>query len=146
MSNLADLIEELILRKLAGQRDDIVVLKRNEIAEEMECAPSQISYVLSTRFTIDRGFVVESRRGLGGFVRIARIPIQNLVYEEAAEEIDGRTSVHEAVQIIQRLNGQGMLTNRESLLLIQFFTIIFERIPPQERVGMLKHILLSLAE
>ena len=146
MSNLADLIEELILRKLAGQRDDIVILKRNEIAEEIECAPSPISYVLSTRFTIDRGFIVESRRGLGGFVRIARVPIHTVVYEEAAEQIDGKTSMHDAVHIIQRLNSQGMLTNREALLLIQFFTIVFDKVPPQERAGILRQLLLSLAE
>ena len=72
MSNLADKIEQLILHKLLQDQEEIIILKRNELAEELDCAPSQISYVLSTRFSYDRGFIVESRRGSGGFVRIVR--------------------------------------------------------------------------
>lgn len=71
MGVLADRIEKLILDKLFEEEN--IVLKRNELAEELDCAPSQISYVLSTRFSNDKGFNVESRRGLGGFVRITRI-------------------------------------------------------------------------
>ncbi len=63
MSNIADLIEAYILRQLATQQDGKVELRRTDIADEISCAPSQISYVLSTRFTQDKGFVVESRRG-----------------------------------------------------------------------------------
>ena len=63
MSNIADLIEEYILRRLAEQQNGKVELRRTDIADEISCAPSQISYVLSTRFTQDKGFVVESRRG-----------------------------------------------------------------------------------
>ena len=62
MSNIADLIESYILRQLAAQEDGHVELRRTEIADKISCAPSQISYVLSTRFTPARGFRVESRR------------------------------------------------------------------------------------
>ena len=51
MSNIADLIEAYILRQLATQQDGKVELRRTDIANEISCAPSQISYVLSTRFT-----------------------------------------------------------------------------------------------
>ena len=74
MSNIADLIEAYIRQQLAQQQDGKVELRRTDIADKISCAPSQISYVLSTRFTQDKGFVVESRRGLGGFIRIVQIP------------------------------------------------------------------------
>lgn len=71
MALLADRIEKLILDKLFEEEN--LILRRNELAEELDCAPSQISYVLSTRFSNDKGFNVESRRGLGGFIRITKI-------------------------------------------------------------------------
>ena len=73
MSILADKIEQFILHKLLEEEEENIVLRRNELADELNCAPSQISYVLSTRFSNDKGFLVESRRGSGGFVRIVRL-------------------------------------------------------------------------
>ena len=69
MKNLADAIESFIIGELLREHEDTVLVQRNELAERLSCAPSQISYVLSTRFTPERGFMVESRRGSGGFVR-----------------------------------------------------------------------------
>ena len=79
MSNIADMIESYILRQLAARQDGKVELRRTDIADEISCAPSQISYVLSTRLTQHKGFVVESRRGLGGFIRIVQVPHLNLL-------------------------------------------------------------------
>ena len=73
MSILADKIERFILEKLLEEQEKMIVLRRNELADELDCAPSQISYVLSTRFSNDKGFAVESRRGSGGFVRIVKL-------------------------------------------------------------------------
>lgn len=146
MGNLADVIEKLILHKLANECEDIIVLKRNEMAEEIECAPSQISYVLNTRFTIERGFIVESRRGSGGFVRIERIPIHTMIYEDAAEQIIEDTSFAGAVNIVKSLTAQGMLTGREAALIMHFFDIIYEHVAPQERGVMLRSLLLSLSD
>lgn len=74
MSILADKIEQFILQKISDNPEENV-LRRNELADELDCAPSQISYVLSTRFSNERGFIVESRRGLGGYIRITKIPV-----------------------------------------------------------------------
>ena len=63
MKNLADAIESFIIGELLREHEDTVLVQRNELAERLSCAPSQISYVLSTRFTPERGFMVESRRG-----------------------------------------------------------------------------------
>ena len=73
MRNLADAIESFIIGELLRDHEDALLVQRNELAERLSCAPSQISYVLSTRFTPERGFMVESRRGSGGFVRIVRM-------------------------------------------------------------------------
>ena len=93
MSNIADMIESYILRQLAARQDGQVELRRTDIADEISCAPSQISYVLSTRFTQDKGFVVESRRGLGGFIRIVQVPLKDLVYEDMISKIDVHTDM-----------------------------------------------------
>lgn len=97
MSILADRIEQFILSKLLEDQQDqepMLILQRNELADELDCAPSQISYVLSTRFSNDRGFIVESRRGLGGFIRITRLEVDpaagtNGVLGEAAAKTNG---------------------------------------------------------
>ena len=70
LNNKADVVEEYILKMLSERQDGQVELKRTDLADVTGCAPSQISYVLSTRFTNARGFKVESRRGLGGYIRI----------------------------------------------------------------------------
>ena len=87
LSNIADLIEAYILRQLAAKQDGKVELRRTDIADEISCAPSQISYVLSTRFTPAKGFAVESRRGLGGYIRIVQVPLKNLVYQDMMDKI-----------------------------------------------------------
>jgi transcriptional regulator CtsR len=145
LSNLADVIEQWILRQMAREQDEIIILQRNEMAEELECAPSQISYVLSTRFTIDRGFIVESRRGSGGFVRIARIPVQTFVFQEAANQIDEAISLEEVKAIVGRLRSHNLMTSREAALVYKCFTILYDRIAPRERVPLLKSLLMTLA-
>ena len=69
---LSDSIEQFIKTMLA-QEEQEVELKRNELAEYFGCAPSQINYVLATRFSVDHGYIIESRRGGGGYIRIKRV-------------------------------------------------------------------------
>ncbi|CUH97753.1 hypothetical protein P22_3897 [Propionispora sp. 2/2-37] len=147
MSNLADIIEQFILRKLSDENNDIVILKRNELADEIECAPSQISYVLSTRFTTERGFIVESRRGLGGFVRIARIAVKpHSVYEDVAQKIDETTTLEEVMAVLEFWQLRDLITEREMVLLQQFVTMIYKVFASQDRVGMLRMIFLTLGK
>lgn len=75
MAQLSDSIEQFI--KDLMEEDRQIDLKRNELAQHFGCAPSQINYVLATRFSIDHGYVIESRRGGGGYVRIIRIQRAN---------------------------------------------------------------------
>lgn len=72
---LTDEIASYILEMLERADDDGAELKRNELAEELGCVPSQINYVLMSRFTPERGYVVESRRGGGGYIRVRRVKL-----------------------------------------------------------------------
>ena len=72
---ISDSIETFIRELLEAQTS--VELKRNELASYFNCVPSQINYVIQTRFTTERGYLVESRRGGGGYVKITRVELQN---------------------------------------------------------------------
>ncbi|WP_313991469.1 CtsR family transcriptional regulator [uncultured Selenomonas sp.] len=146
MSNIADMIESYILRQLASRQDGQVELRRTDIADEISCAPSQISYVLSTRFTQDKGFVVESRRGLGGFIRIVQVPLRDLVYQDMLSKIDTDTDMETVQSMVRYLAQHGMVETREAALLMQMVTGLFrsETLAEAERVQMLKTMLLTL--
>ncbi len=75
MANISEVIEQFIIASLGD--NDSVDISRNSLAEYFSCAPSQINYVLDTRFTIDRGFVKESRRGGSGFIKISKLKQSN---------------------------------------------------------------------
>ena len=79
---LSDAIEQFIKTMLTQEAP--VELKRNELAEYFNCAPSQINYVLATRFTPDHGYIIESRRGGGGYIhcifRMAQDTSEHLLY------------------------------------------------------------------
>ena len=146
MSNIADMIESYILRQLATRQDGQVELRRTDIADEISCAPSQISYVLSTRFTQDKGFVVESRRGLGGFIRIVQVPLRDLVYQDMLSKIDEDTDMETVQSMVRYLAQHGMVETREAALLMQMVTGLFhsKTLAPKERVQMLKTMILTL--
>ena len=146
MSTIADMIESYILRQLATRQDGQVELRRTDIADEISCAPSQISYVLSTRFTQDKGFVVESRRGLGGFIRIVQVPLRDLVYQDMLSKIDENTDMETVQSMVRYLAQHGMVETREAALLMQMVTGLFrsETLAAKERVQMLKTMILTL--
>ena len=146
MSNIADMIESYILRQLATRQDGQVELRRTDIADEISCAPSQISYVLSTRFTQDKGFVVESRRGLGGFIRIVQVPLRDLVYQDMLSKLNEDTDIETVQSMVRYLAQHGMVETREAALLMQMVTGLFhsETLAAKERVQMLKTMMLTL--
>ncbi|MGI6562406.1 MAG: CtsR family transcriptional regulator [Clostridia bacterium] len=74
MAILSDLIENFI-KELINETEGNVEIKRNELASKFNCVPSQINYVIGTRFTQERGYYVESRRGGGGHIRITRVEV-----------------------------------------------------------------------
>ena len=145
MGNLADYIEKFILLRLSGQQDNVVVLNRNDLAEELDCAPSQISYVVSTRFTVTRGFVVESRRGSGGFIRIARSPLTNDAFEAVVNRMVSDHTAAGIENLVEELLGNGTMTQREAAMLLKFVQLMQERMAPEERVQSLRSIFATLS-
>lgn len=145
MGNLADYIEKFILLRLSGQQDNSVVVNRNDLAQELDCAPSQISYVVNTRFTVTRGFVVESRRGSGGFIRIARASMANAMFETVVSRIVAEQTGAEIDSMVEELRGSGLMTKREAAMLLQFVQLMQKRMEPEERVQSLRAIFATLS-
>ncbi len=104
---LSDAIEQFIKTMLSQEAPE-VELKRNELAEYFNCAPSQINYVLATRFTPDHGYIIESRRGGGGYIRIFRMAqdtSEQLIYllnERVGGAIDALSASHLVQQLLER--------------------------------------------
>ena len=71
MPTISDIIENFILSTLG--KDDSIDLSRNELADYFKCAPSQINYVLTTRFNLNRGYIIQSQRGGGGYIKLLKI-------------------------------------------------------------------------
>ncbi len=71
---MSDLVAQHILSML-DEQDGNAEIRRNELANDLGCVPSQINYVITSRFTPEQGYIVESRRGGGGYIRITRVKV-----------------------------------------------------------------------
>jgi transcriptional regulator of stress and heat shock response len=121
MSNLANVIESYIRRLLDASPNATILLQRRELADRFSCVPSQINYVLSTRFTSERGYLVESRRGGGGYLRIRRLDLSREkvvhIIEMLRTVTDEGVSAQEAFDLVNRLAEARLITRREGLLM-----------------------------
>ncbi len=103
MSILSNNIEQFI-KALIDEDEGSVEIQRNELATYFKCAPSQINYVLATRFNLDQGYIIESRRGGGGFIKL--IPIDandDYLYNLVSVRLSDMISQREAFAIIDGL-------------------------------------------
>ena len=149
---LSDSIESFIKAMLNDESDE-VELKRNELAEYFQCAPSQINYVLATRFSPDHGYLTESRRGGGGYIRIVRVVesgSQRLMYL-INERIGDSLSEEECVRLISQLKEQQIITADEAALMAASVSTRAMGIPIPDtlknsmRARMMKSMLMSIA-
>jgi len=120
MANLCDEIEAFLKRQIAEAEQNILEIQRSSLAERFGCVPSQITYVLETRFSVDKGYLVESRRGGGGFIRIIKI-----THESAEEVLDfvnfniGRVLTQDkAKNLVELLVEKNIITPRESDIML----------------------------
>ncbi len=115
MSNISDLIEQYLKKLIekAGQRQ--IEIQRNELATQFSCVPSQINYVLSTRFSMEHGYLVESRRGGGGYVRIVKLELdEKSVLVNYMSRLIGEDITQQGAEgIINRLWEEELVTSRE---------------------------------
>ncbi|MCL1790577.1 MAG: CtsR family transcriptional regulator [Peptococcaceae bacterium] len=119
MGNLADRIEAYLKNILGESEGGSVILQRGFLAEVFSCAPSQINYVLTTRFTVEKGYLVESRRGGGGFLRIVRLGFdEESNFHRIMNELLGKeVSQRRANNLLDNLFEEGIISERETILL-----------------------------
>ena len=115
--NMSDLIENYLKNVL--HKNETVEIRRSEIADQFNCVPSQINYVINTRFTIQQGYVVESKRGGGGYIRIMKV---NLVDEmdilnELGNLIPEELSEREGNHLLQNLYENELISKREAQMM-----------------------------
>ena len=116
--NTSDSIEEYIKSILA--QAGIVELKRSELADVFQVVPSQINYVIKTRFTESRGYIVESKRGGGGYIRIGKIEFsdRHQMFCDLFDNVGERISQQIFTDVIQLLFDEKIMTEREGNLLL----------------------------
>ena len=113
---MSDVIEQFLLEMLQDEAD--IVLKRNELANRFSCAPSQINYVIGTRFTGQRGYEVESQRGGGGYIRIRRVAPGDGGYVMHVVNAIGDAISYASVQaMVVNMMQSGILSEREGKLI-----------------------------
>ena len=119
MPGLSNIIERFIKEMLENAEDGIIEIGRNDLAEQFGCAPSQINYVLTTRFTPYRGYYIESRRGGGGYIKIVKVGIEEdeLMEELMINAIGNSITKNKAYHIIEGLIEEEIITTREGSLM-----------------------------
>lgn len=149
---LSDSIEQFI-KELLSQESTEVELKRNELAEYFGCAPSQINYVLATRFSPDHGYLTESRRGGGGYIRIVRVVksgSQRLMYL-VNDRIGDSLGEEECLRLISQLKEQMIVTADEAALMASAVSTRALSVPVPDvlkdamRAKMMKSMLMTIA-
>lgn len=120
MKNISDIIENYLKNVLEMSEKELVEIKRSEVADKFQCVPSQINYVINTRFTIERGYLVESKRGGGGYIRIMRVQSHDRAHliEQISGLIGNRISQSNAEDLIGRLIGEEIITIREAKIMM----------------------------
>ncbi|CYV21059.1 CtsR family transcriptional regulator [Streptococcus suis] len=118
MKNTSDYIEEHI--KAILDQVSVAELRRNELASRFEVVPSQINYVIKTRFTASRGYIVESKRGGGGYIRIGRITFSDKheLVHDLLNNMGEQLSATVYADILQLLFDEGLMTEREGNLIL----------------------------
>jgi len=145
--NLVDVIERYIKALLEKSVDNMVLLRRNELAQYFGCAPSQINYVIQTRFNPQRGYVTESQRGGGGYIRLIRLDLDKLemilpVFDELGEEISQR----QALDFVHWLYDQELIDTREAKIMSAVMDRAVLDIPAPVRSELRYRILWAMVE
>ena len=115
MARISDIIAQFINDMIEDEKNKEVIIQRNELADKFNCAPSQINYVLTTRFTAEKGYLIESRRGGGGYIIIRRVEYNNKEkqLEEINKSIGNSLTYNSALLLIEHLYDRKLITKRE---------------------------------
>lgn len=125
-------------------------VRRNDLAAKLGCVPSQINYVITSRFTPERGYVIESRRGGGGYIRIVRVQMTKSEYlMHFFHAIGNSLGEAESKAYLKNLVEYGILTEREARIAAQATSqSALDKCPPEKRdevrADSMRHILMLL--
>ncbi len=113
MSRISDIIEDFI-NNLIEEAEGTIEFGRNDLASYFNCAPSQINYVLTTRFTSERGYCIESRRGGGGYIKISKIDIDKHDYLKSilSNELGDNLNKESAFRFIESMFKEDLIDER----------------------------------
>ncbi|MGE7919234.1 CtsR family transcriptional regulator [Viridibacillus sp. NPDC093762] len=120
MRNISDIIEGYLKEVIELGGKGHIEIKRSEIADKFQCVPSQINYVINTRFTAERGYLVESKRGGGGYIRILRVKASSKsdLIDQVIEQVNEGASQTMTNDLIFRLIDEGVITKREAKMML----------------------------
>lgn len=119
MRNISDIIEGYLKEVIELKGQGHIEIKRSELADKFQCVPSQINYVINTRFTAEHGYLVESKRGGGGYIRILRVTIHSKkdLLDEMDTQIGEDIAQINANRIIYRMLEEAIISEREAMIM-----------------------------
>lgn len=151
MSNLSDVIESFIKELIDSTKNATIEIQRNLLAQQFDCSPSQINYVLTTRFNNDKGYIIESKRGGGGYVKIFKVDTSTDIHLENIlnKSIGSNITYNKACDIIDVFREKKIITEKEqriikSAISDRAFGKIYYEDRNRLRADVLKEILLVL--
>ena len=113
---ISDVIENFLKDMLA--EDEFIEIQRNELAEHFNCVPSQINYVIATRFKPSQGYYVESRRGGGGHIKIEKVNVTKSNYlMHVINSMENKITSQEVDIFISNFLSEGIISKKEAKLL-----------------------------
>ncbi|NTZ19718.1 CtsR family transcriptional regulator [Paenibacillus sp. JMULE4] len=150
MRNVSEVIEQYLKQILQQSPGGVIEIQRNELADQFNCVPSQINYVISTRFTLEKGYIVESKRGGGGYIRIQKIklhshgPVLDHIFRTIGSHMDQSASEG----LLYQLEEGGFISEREAAIMKAAMAreVLTLKLPLRDeiRAKLLKAMLISL--
>ena len=148
MSVLSDHIESFI-KELLMEDEGMAELQRNELAQRFNCAPSQINYVLTTRFSPNRGYITQSRRGGGGYIRVIQLDVDENEYirDIIEDKLTGGVGMRQAAELIEGMVETGLIDKKAKNIILAAISDKALDVPSEVKNGLrssiLKEILIS---
>ena len=147
---LSDAIADMILN-MFDDNTSTIQIQRNDLAQQLGCVPSQINYVITSRFTPEQGYRIESRRGGGGYIMITRAATKENALMSLVNSIGNSIDEKSAKANIYNLHYQGLLSDKAGRIMMSVvsdnnFKGVETEIKNQIRAGLLKQMLLAYVD
>jgi len=119
MRNASEIIEQYLKNSLMQSPMGIIEIQRNDLADQFQCVPSQINYVISTRFTFEKGYIVESKRGGGGYIRIQKVELttHGSIFDHIFRTIGAQIDQTASDGLLYQLSEAEYITLREAKMI-----------------------------